>query len=185
MHHEFPLLEAQQEIHELTAAGAPLTTTLVALIEWAELMLPDALVSIMRFDPAQNTLSLVPSPRFSAGYIAQMQNIEIGPAIGTCGRAAFKKQLVVTGDIDTDPNWKDFRELARAEGLRACWSMPILSAKDEVLGTCATYYRHPATPSQNAQNCLARSASLAALVLLRHRDKQHHRPLLSGTAPCL
>lgn len=33
MHHEFPLLEAQQEIHELTAAGAPLTTTLVALIE--------------------------------------------------------------------------------------------------------------------------------------------------------
>ncbi len=33
MHHEFPLLEAQQEIHELIAAGAPLTTTLVALIE--------------------------------------------------------------------------------------------------------------------------------------------------------
>jgi len=177
MYHEFPLLEAQQEIHELTAAGAPLTTTLVALIEWAELMLPDALVSIMRFDPAQNTLSLVPSPRFSASYIAQMQNIEIGPAIGTCGRAAFKKQLVVTGDIDTDPNWKDFRELARAEGLRACWSMPILSANDEVLGTFATYYRRPATPSQNAQDSLARSASLAALVLVRHRDKQHHRTL--------
>lgn len=134
-------------------------------------MLPDALVYIMRFDPAQNTLSLVSSPRFSAGYIAQMQNIEIDPAIGTCGRVAFKRHLVVTGDIDTNPNWKGFRELAHEEGLRACWSMPILSAKDEVLSTFATYYRHPATPSQNAQNCLARSASLATLVLLRHRDK--------------
>ena len=57
MHHEFPLLEAQQEIHELIAAGAPLTTTLVALIEYAKLMLPDALIYIMRFDPAHTFLS--------------------------------------------------------------------------------------------------------------------------------
>lgn len=175
MNHEFPLLEAQQGIHELAAAGAPLTKTLAAVAEWAELMLPKALVSIMRFDPAKNALSLVPNRHFSSNYTAHMQDLVIGPAIGTCGRAAFEKQLVVTRDISLEPNWAPFQALALAEGVRACWSVPILSATGELLGTFATYYRSPALPTEEEQNNLARSASLAALVLLRHRDKQHHR----------
>lgn len=175
MNHEFPLLEAQQGIHELTAAGAPLAKTLAAVAEWAELMLPQALVSIMRFDPEKNALSLVPNRHFSPNYTAHMQDLVIGPDIGTCGRAAFEKQLVVTRDISLEPNWAPFQALAQAEGLRACWSVPILTANGELLGTFATYYRSPALPTQEEQNNLARSASLAALVLLRHRDKQHHR----------
>lgn len=138
-------------------------------------MLPQALVSIMRFDPEKNALSLVPNRHFSPSYTAHMQDLVIGPDIGTCGRAAFEKQLVVTRDISLEPNWAPFQALAQAEGLRACWSVPILTATGELLGTFATYYRSPALPTQEEQNNLARSASLAALVLLRHRDKQHHR----------
>ncbi|MDP3536114.1 MAG: EAL domain-containing protein [Halomonas sp.] len=175
MYHEYPLLEAQQEIHDLAAAGAPLTKTLAAVAEWAERMLPQALVSIMRFDPANNTLSLVANRHFSPAYTAHMQALMIGPAVGTCGRAAFEKQLVVTEDIDLEPHWTAFKDVALAEGLRACWSVPILSTQGELLGTFATYYRHPASPTQEEQNHLAHSASLAALVLLRHRDKQQHR----------
>lgn len=175
MNHEFPLLEAQQGIHDLTATGAPLSKTLAAVTEWAELMLPHALVSIMRFDPEQNALSLVPNRHFSSNYTAHMQNLAIGPAVGTCGRAAFEKQRVVTEDISVDPHWIPFQALALAEGLRACWSVPILAVNGELLGTFATYYRIPALPTQEEESNLARSASLAALVLLRHRDKQYHR----------
>ncbi|WP_404471811.1 EAL domain-containing protein [Vreelandella venusta] len=175
MYHEYPLLEAQQEIHDLAAAGAPLTQTLTAVAEWAERMLPQALVSIMRFDPATNTLSLVANQHFSPAYTALMQTLTIGPAVGTCGRAAFEKQRVVTEDIRLEPRWAAFREAALAEGLRACWSLPILSTQGELLGTFATYYRYPAIPTQQEQLHLDRSASLAALVFLRHRDKQQQR----------
>jgi GAF domain-containing protein len=35
------------------------------------------------------------------------------------------------------------------EDLRSCWSTPIFSANDELLGTFAVYYKEPRKPTQN------------------------------------
>jgi len=50
-------------------------------------------------------------------------------------------------DIATDPLWADFRDLALAHGLRACWSTPVRSSEGKVLGTFAIYYREPRSPT--------------------------------------
>ena len=62
---DFTLLEVQQNIHEMIAQQQPLRATLVAITDWISLIMPGALVSIMRFDPGTNTLSMVPSTQFS------------------------------------------------------------------------------------------------------------------------
>jgi hypothetical protein len=53
---EFSLLEMQQNIHELIAQQHPLEETLAAIADWISLMMPEALVSIMRFDADTQTL---------------------------------------------------------------------------------------------------------------------------------
>jgi diguanylate cyclase (GGDEF)-like protein/PAS domain S-box-containing protein len=174
---EFSLLEAQQNIHELIAQQHPLEQTLDAIADWVGSMMPGALVSIMQFHPASNSLSLMPSDRFSDRFYRAMQDIQVAENMGTCGTAAFTHQPIITDNIQKDRRWTGFHEIAEAEGVRACWSMPILTSKNELLGTFATYYRAPATPTAGAQRNLARGAVLVALAILRHRDAEIHRTL--------
>ena len=65
MLNELALMEAQQEVHERIAQQAPLEETLDAIARWIEVLLPDAIVAFMRFDGRRQTLSLIPSQRFS------------------------------------------------------------------------------------------------------------------------
>lgn len=177
MNNALSLLEAQQAIHELIARQRPLNETLEAITDWMRQMMPGALTSIMRYDPGRHTISLVPNAQFSDRYTALMQHQGVGPDVGTCGTAAYHKQLVITEDISTDPRWAAFRKAAKGEGLRACWSVPILTGNGELLGTFATYYRTPTYPTETARRSLERAAGLTALALLRHRDIHQHSAL--------
>lgn len=88
-------------------------------------MIPGALVSIMRFHPDTNSLSLMPSGRFSDDYFRAMQDVPVSENVSTCGTAAFTKQLVITDNIQQDTRWDGFQDIAETEGVQACWSMPI------------------------------------------------------------
>ncbi|WP_336365913.1 EAL domain-containing protein [Marinobacter sp. C2H3] len=177
MREEFGFLELQQRIHELIARNAPVPDTLADIARLAETLLPGAIVSIMRYEPESDTLNLVPSPRFSAQFTESLQRIPLGPDKGTCGTAAHQRSLVITRDIREDPRWDGYHDVAESEGVRACWSMPIVTGDDELLGTFATYYRNPTAPSAEAQAHLARGAGLVALAFLRERDQRDHRAL--------
>nr|WP_180323080.1 EAL domain-containing protein [Marinobacter adhaerens] len=58
-----------------------------------------------------------------------------------------------------------------------CWSMPIRTSREEVLGSFSVYYRAPVTPMAGAQRHLKQGAALAALAILRHREVEEHRTL--------
>jgi len=52
----------------------------------------------------------------------------------------YRGKPVVVTECE-DPLWRNYRDLAAASGLRACWSTPILSGRRKVLGSFAMYYR--------------------------------------------
>lgn len=174
---DYSTLEAQQSIHELIAQQHPLEQTLDAIAAWIASMMPGALVSIMRYHPDSNTLRLIPNDQFSDRFCQAMQNIPVDENTGTCGTAACTKHPVISEDIQKDKRWNGYRDTADAEGVRACWSVPILTSGKELLGTFAVYYRVAASPTAGAQRNLARGAALVALAILRHRDFQDHLAL--------
>ncbi|MGM0564625.1 MAG: EAL domain-containing protein [Pseudomonadota bacterium] len=163
-------LEAQQLIQDRIARNAPLDAILASIAQMVERYLPDARVTIMLYDPDQNTLSLVEGQGFSETYHEAMQGLEIGPDVGTCGVAAFKRELVITEDVEEDPNWEGYRDLARGEGIVACWSMPIVSSDGELLGTFATYYSQARMPTADERWHINRASGLAALAIARQRN---------------
>lgn len=174
---ELSLMETQQEVHELIAQQAPLDQTLDAIAGWIATMLPDAIVAFMRFDPHRQALSLYPSQRFSESYQNLLQEVPIGPESASFGCAAYQRQLVISEDIRTDSRWSAFRDAVEAEGLRACWSSPVMTATGELLGTFGTYYRQPCSPSDTQQRRLRQAAVLVALAIVRDRDATSHRTL--------
>jgi C4-dicarboxylate-specific signal transduction histidine kinase len=89
----------------------------------------------------------------------------IGPSVGSCGTAAYCAKPVIVSDIAADSLWADYRDLALAHGLRACWSTPILSSEGKVLGTFATYYREPRNPTPQDHHVIERISHLASIAI--------------------
>lgn len=177
MLNELRLMEAQQEVHERIAQEAPLGETFDAIAHWIEVLLPEAIVAFMHFDPQQQTLSLSPTQRFSPAYQARLQKVPIGPDTASFGYAAYRRQAVVTEDIRTDPRWAAFRDAAEREGLRACYSNPVITTNGDLLGTFSTYFRQPFHPTDTSRRRLKQAAALVALAIIRDRDASKHRAL--------
>lgn len=112
------------------------------------------------------------APSLPRAYIEGIDNLEIGPAVGSCGTAAFTGKTVVVTDIATDPRWAIARDLALAHGLRACWSTPILSADRAVLGTFAIYYPQPSAPRDCDQHLVQAANHLIGIAIERRRSEE-------------
>ena len=69
------------------------------------------------------------APSLNETFIRAIDGQPIGPKAGSCGTAAYRKEPVYVTDIASDPLWEDYRDIALAHGLRACWSTPIKAAE--------------------------------------------------------
>ena len=163
------LLAGEKRVLEMIARGDALAPVLEALCRLVEDLASGALASILLYDAKTGTLRHGAAPSLPASYLQAIDGASIGPAAGSCGTAAYRAEPVVVDDIATDPLWADYRDLALAHDLRACWSTPILSPQGTVLGTFAIYHRTPRAPAPPAQKVVAQVTHLASIALERDR----------------
>ncbi|WP_262297262.1 bifunctional diguanylate cyclase/phosphodiesterase [Microvirga sesbaniae] len=188
-------LQGQARVLEMVAAGQALGDILAALCRLAEAQLPGARCSVLLHDPEHGRLRHGAAPGLPAAYNAAVDGLRTGPVAGSCGTAVHTRSSVIVTDIASDPLWAPWRELALSHHLRACWSKPIVSRSGDVLGTFASYYDEPRTPTCDEMERMEAVLHLAALALERQRDdaalresEAHHRhsvelnPQISWTA---
>jgi signal transduction histidine kinase len=140
---------------------------------------PEAIASILLLDGDGARVHTAAAPNLPAAYSAAIDAAPIGPRAGSCGTAAYRRERVIVEDIETDPLWEDYRALARAHGLRACWSTPIVSRDGRVLGTFALYARAPHAPSEAEIELVDRATHVAGIAIER-RDLDEQLRALSA-----
>jgi len=166
------LLAGENRLLEMIARGDSRALILEGACLLVEELASGSLCSILLFDPSTNCLRHGAAPSLPNAYTEAIDGAVIGPSVGSCGTAAYRAEPVIVSDIATDPLWADFRDLASAHGLRACWSTPILSSAGKVLGTFATYYREPRSPSSQEQNVIERITHLAGIAIEREQGEE-------------
>jgi PAS domain S-box-containing protein len=170
------LLAAEQRVLAAVAAGRSLTFTLEGLVRDVEQQLQPGLGSILLLSNDGTRLHLGAAPSLPDDYNRSIDGAAIGPAEGSCGTAAARREVVIVTDIEHDPLWTNYRDLALRAGLRACWSSPIQSTSGRVLGTFAIYYREPRAPSDHDRALIERMSHVAGIALERHAlDEQLRR----------
>src|SRR5256885_7773281 len=137
------LLAGEKRLLEMIARGSSLPSILDAVCTFVEDMSSGSLVTILLLDTDGKRLWHGAAPSLPKSYTEALDGFVIGPCVGSCGTAAYRREPVIVSDIATDPLWADYRDLPLAHGLRACWSTPILSSAGGVLGTFAIYWREP------------------------------------------
>src|SRR3984893_17175300 len=138
-------------------------------------MFSGSLCTILFLDADGERLRKGIAPSFPPDFMAAVDGVNIGPRVGSCGTVAYRKDTVIVSDINTDPLWADYRQLALAYGLQAGWSTPILSAQEAVLGTFAIYSREPRSPTPKQREVIE-LFPLAPSVPIKHaRAKERVR----------
>jgi hypothetical protein len=132
------------------ARQAPLRQVLEGMARAIEDLAPEeVLVSVLLADDDGRHLRHGAAPSMPDFYNRAIDGIATGEGVGSCGTAAHRRQMVIVSDIATDSFWRDFRDLARAAGVPACWSTPILARDVSLLGTFAMYHRVPRAPQES------------------------------------
>ena len=164
--------ENERRILKAVARGKPTFEVLEDLVLSDEAMLPGMQGSVLLMDADGRRLRHGIAPHLPRAFCEALDGTEIGPDTGSCGTAAFTGTNVIVADIATDPLWKNYRDLALAHGLRACWSVPILGSSGRVLGTFAYYFATARNASTAEIAAIEGAAQLASLVIERQQAQE-------------
>lgn len=171
------LITAQKHLFELAAKRESAKVLLEEIGLVVERQIFDVRCSFLLVNEPGTAITHVSSPSLPPEYTKAIDGLKPGPTAGACGTAIHRKERVISRDIETDPLWEQYREIALQHGLRACWSIPILAPTGQVLGTIACYARTVREPNASELEVLDVAADVASIALWAERIDQKQRQL--------
>jgi formate hydrogenlyase transcriptional activator len=170
-----PLIAVQQRTLELIVDEVELGVVLGELCNGVDALDPDLISMTMVADPDGERLWPVAGPRAPDGWTRVISPLPIGPVMGSCGTAAYRREAVINADIATDPLWagagEEYRRVALSHGLRAAVSVPLLSKNKQLMGTFALYYTSARRPTPDDRRLVEGAARVALIAIERDRSR--------------
>jgi diguanylate cyclase (GGDEF)-like protein len=165
----------QGHVLELIARSTDLEEVLESLAYLVESQLEGMMVSILLLDEEGTHLLHGAAPSVPKAYTQAIDGVAIGPNVGSCGTAVYRREPVIVTDIEQDPLWADYRAVAAPFGFRSCWSTPILSHERKVLGTFALYSRTVRSPLASETQLIDMATPLAGIAIERKHTENRIR----------
>lgn len=155
----------RSHILEMLVSSESLTVILQEIVLGIEKLHPQMLCSILLLDGEGKCLCNGIAPSLPDFYNEAINGVQIGVGVGSCGTAAYSNERVIVEDITTHPYWAPYKELATRANLGSCWSQPIRSSTNQVLGTFAIYHHDTHTPNEPDIYLIEQSAKLASIAI--------------------
>ena len=173
------LAERREQMRHLTlekvARGGSLKDIMSQVIESAESIYPGSMCSILLMDDSGQHLLCGAAPSLPAFFNTAIHGVKIGMSVGSCGTAAFSSERIIVEDIASHPYWENYKDIAKMAGLGSCWSEPIRSMANTILGTFAIYRKKPSTPDEQEIALIESAANLLGIAIERiHAEEELH-----------
>ena len=175
------LLEGQKQVLESITSGEPLKRTLDLLVRVIEERCPGVMCSIVVLGADGRQVHYGAAPSLPEPLVRALDGEPIGPRAGSCGTAVNRRETVIVEDIAVDPLWDDYRNLALAHGLRACWSFPVVDPHGRALGALTLYFRAPGRPTERHLYLIEAATHTAAIALVKEREAADRRAIEEET----
>ena len=162
--------DAEREALDRISRGMGLNKACGSIVEGLSNIDPQMNISVLSATRS-GALKHVAAVGLSKAYIKAIDGVKIGPAVGSCGAAAYSGETVIVNDVSNHPNWVAFKDLAAGEGIKACWSFPILNAARKAVGTIAAYYGEIRSPTVLETRMLTLAAATLSLAFKAKSDR--------------
>jgi GAF domain-containing protein len=165
------LVDGQKRILMMINERRPLPEILEQVCRVVEAQAEGMHASVLLVDEKGEHLLHGAGPTIPKPYNDAIHGIDIGKGIGSCGTAAATGEPVIVEDVSTHPYWVNFKALAKAHGLAACWSTPIKAygIGGPVLATFAIYHKTPKLPTAEERKLIEFAAHLVTMAVNRSK----------------
>jgi PAS domain S-box-containing protein len=162
--HLMHLQQLEQQVLEMNIKkDSKIEETIHFYLTSIEQLHPGMLCSILKV--YNNQLFNWVSIRLPAAYLDKIDGLDIGPAVGSCGTAAYLKETVIVSDISKDHRWTVDRDLALVNNLKSCWSIPIFDSNETIVGTFAIYHHIPKSPNASEMQTITRARNILQIII--------------------
>jgi len=165
------MLSGQRDLLQSISEGSPLSSVLADLCANVESLLgQEACSSVLLVQKGR--LLVGAAPNLPDGYLRAAKGLAIGPSGGICGRVAASGEEVYSADLRSQPGCSVCRSYMHSCGLRACWSIPIKSSQNGILGVFTIYYPGPRQPDVSRREVVDRFVYLAGIAIERRQAEE-------------
>lgn len=163
------ILEYQQSILRAVLRGRDSLGMVREVCHLAEMLLPNAVGTVMLVNPEDGKLYVHASPSVPDAAVRRLNGLQPGPGGGSCGNVIYRGVPQFVSNTFSDPRWTDLRQVAYDFNLCACWSVPVYDDAGQVVGTFALSSFEPRAPGHFHRKLLETGASLVGIVLSHAR----------------
>lgn len=178
--------ESQRSILGMIAMDRPKAEILEATCRMIETQVQDVFSSILLVGHDGRSLYTAAAPSLPADFNAALDGLAVEPDGDGRGLSVYEMRPVIASDLDCGPQWQRGREHALALGIRACWCLPLISHRGQVIGALVVYFKRPLSVSAELSDQLATASKLACVAVVHSRDRrmleereQHFRSLFT------
>jgi len=170
------LVDSQNGVISKIAFCKPLSEVLLSICQHLETIFADSQTHVSIVLLKDNKLHNAVSPSLTNEYLQLCEGIDVGPESGSCGTAMYTKRQVVVEDISESPLWQAYLPLIKQFNFQSCWSFPIISSQNEVLGSFAIYNEQKGGPSDRHLHLSEYCVGLARIAIEHHQfDRENSR----------
>lgn len=169
------LLNLQRAILKSIAQGAEHLEVIKQTCLLAESLLTNSFSSVMLMDDHYQHLNVYAAPSLTPEQIQKINGLRPSPGGGSCGNVIYQQTVQYVSNTFTDERWEDIRHLAHEFDVRACWSIPIFSAENKVIGTFALSSFEHREPSLFHRMLLEIGSSIIGIALNRNHYQESLR----------
>lgn len=164
------LLGDENEVLDLVARGADLTTTLNAICSMMDARV-GGVSTVWLLDDERGELVSVVGP----GVVAESRLSTGSSSLGTDGAQWVNElpEFVLVSDPSTDPYWAEWRDEAKRFGIRCSWTYVIRDAEARHLGALIVYRVRMSEPDGRQQQVTELAARLVGVAVHRELDARN------------
>jgi diguanylate cyclase (GGDEF)-like protein/PAS domain S-box-containing protein len=165
----------RQRVFEKMAHGDNLNGILEQVALYVESSKPGRRCAILLLDEEQKRLQIVAAPSFSESSRARLNPQLLGEAGGSWddwAASILRGERVIVQDMGKHPCWSFYREFIPESGAVACWSEPIFSSSNQLLGVVILYINQVGAPDEADLSLLQQAGHLSSIAIERKRIEQ-------------
>lgn len=160
--------------HRHISDSKNLKETITGLVRMAAASSGTDMGSLFLLNRTQGLLQPYCTYNLPESYLAGCTTVPVGTQC--CGRAVLHRIPWVVEDMWSDPLFADCRQAARTSGIRAGFSVPVITEDGDCLGSLASHFREAHRPGQDTIETSQMLSSLIAYALIKSGEMRLSKP---------
>lgn len=156
-----------RQILEMITLHKPLEVVGNLIVKTVEENLKNSTSSILLLNEKKETLHILSGDNLPNPFKESLEGISIHSINCICVKAIKEKKELIVQDITQNIRWPELRGTLK-HPFKACWSYPIVSSSQKVLGTFNVYHHNPKLPDENEQAIISDLIQLASVAIERY-----------------